>query len=81
VETSVKPEKGVRRGRNCTSSLPVFRTSSQRGPCVYSKKVYGESHVTQEGDMAPYGSINTEVGVETFPKYSFNGGTSRGTPY
>jgi len=48
VETSVKLEKGVCRGRDGTSSLPVFRTPSQRGPCIYSEKVYGESHVLQE---------------------------------
>jgi len=36
VKTSAKLEKGVRRGRDIMSSLPVFRTQSQRGPCIYS---------------------------------------------
>ena len=38
-------KKEVRRGWDATSSLPVFRTSSQRGPFKYSEKVSSESHV------------------------------------
>jgi len=51
VKTSAKLEKGVRRGRDGTLSLPVFQTPSQRGPCMYSEKVSGESHVTQDGGV------------------------------
>ena len=47
VKTSAKLKKGVRRGRDGTSSLLVFRTMSQRGPCIYPEKVSGESHVIQ----------------------------------
>ena len=48
VKWSAKIENGVRKGRDRTSSLPVFRTSSQHEPCKYCEKVSGESHVTQE---------------------------------
>jgi len=48
VKCSDKIQKGVRRGSDGTSSLPVFRTSSQRGLFKYSEKVSSESHVTQE---------------------------------
>ena len=48
VKWHTKIEKGVCRGRDGTSSLLVFRTLSQRGPCTYSEKVSGESHVTRE---------------------------------
>ena len=47
VKAAAKLEKGVRRGRDGTSCLPVFRTQSQGGPCIYSDKASGESHVTQ----------------------------------
>jgi len=47
LKTSAKIEKAVHRGRDGASSLPVFRTPSQHGPCTYSEKVSGESHVTQ----------------------------------
>jgi len=63
VKCSDKIQKGVRRGWDGTSSLPVFWTSSQRGPFKYSEKVSSESHVTKR-DGAGHTSENR--GVETY---------------
>ena len=64
VKTNAKLEKGVRRGWNGTSSFPVFRTHSQRGPCIYSEKVSDESQVTQE-QMERVTPLKTEVWKHT----------------
>jgi len=60
VKTGAKLETGVCGGRDGTSSLPVFRTPSQCGPCTYSEKVSGESLVTQE-QMEVVTPLKTEV--------------------
>jgi len=56
VKCSYKIEKGVRRGWDGTSSLPVFRTSSQRGPFKYSEKE--PCHPREMGEVKP---LRTEV--------------------
>ena len=43
VKTCAELGKGVHRGRDCMSSLPVFRTQSQRGLCIYTYRVSSES--------------------------------------
>ena len=65
VKWSAKIEKGVRRGRDPTSSLLVFRTSSQRGLCKYCEKVSGESHFIQEPHQMG-GHTSENRGVRTY---------------
>ena len=64
VKTSAKLEKGVRIGRDGTSSYQVFLTTSQRGPCIYTEKVSGESHGQPKADGGGHASKNR--GVETY---------------
>jgi len=40
VKSGAKLETGVCGGRDGTSSLPVFRTPSQCGPCTYSENIF-----------------------------------------
>jgi len=55
MKTSAKLEKGMRRGWDVTSSLLVFRTPFQRGPCIYSENVPGDQEI---GRVTP---LKTEV--------------------
>ena len=68
VKTNAKLGRGMRKGRDGTSSLLVFRTPSQRRPCIHFEKVLITT-LTK-----PYGSIDTDAEVKTFPKYSSNEG-------